>query len=121
MIALKCILVVDDDLNLRQSLVMILRNAGYDVAFAENAQKCLQLLNEREYDLMVLDHKMPDMNGLTLLSVVRNIYPRMPVVFLTGNGTPELEKEVTEKGVRAYLRKPVDPENLIGLIRSIFG
>jgi DNA-binding NtrC family response regulator len=117
----KFILVVDDDLNLRQTLVMILRSAGYDVSFAENAQKCLLLLKEREYDLMVLDHRMPDMNGLTLLTVVHNMYPRLPVLFLTGNGTSELEKEVSGKGVKGYLLKPVDPESILSQIRSICG
>jgi len=115
----KSILVVDDDLNLRQTLVMILRNAGYEVFFAENAQKCLLLLQTREYHLMVLDHKMPDMNGMTLLSVIRRTYPDLPVVFLTGNGSPELEKEAWEKGVKGYLIKPADPEKILALVGSV--
>ncbi len=119
MFAPKTILVVDDDLNLRQTLVIILRNAGYDVSFAENAEKCLLLLQTRNYDLMVLDHKMPDMNGMTLLSAIRRTYPDLPVFFLTGNGSPELEKEALEKGVKAYLVKPADPEKILALVKSI--
>jgi CheY-like chemotaxis protein len=113
------ILVVDDDLNLRKTLVFILRNAGYDVSFAENAQKCLLLLQTRNYQLIVLDHKMPDMNGMTLLTAVRRTYPDLPVFFLTGNGSPELEKEAWEKGVKGYMVKPADPEKILSLIQSI--
>ena len=119
MLAPKTILVVDDDLNLRQTLVIILRNAGYDVSFAENAQRCLLLLQTRIFDLLVLDHKMPDMNGMTLLSVIRRTYPDLPVFFLTGNGSPELQKEALEKGVKGYLVKPADPEAILSLVQSI--
>ena len=119
MSAPQSILVVDDDQNLRQTLVIILRNAGYEVFFAESAQKCLLLLQTRNYNLMVLDHKMPDMNGMTLLSVVRRTYPDLPIFFLTGNGSPELEKEAWEKGVKGYLLKPADPEKILLLVQSI--
>ena len=119
MSAPQSILVVDDDQNLRQTLVIILRSAGYEVFFAENAQKCLLLLQTRNFNLMVLDHKMPDMNGMTLLSVVRRTYPDLPIFFLTGNGSPELEKEAWEKGVKGYLLKPAYPEKILSLIQSI--
>ena len=119
MSAPKSILVVDDDLNLRQTLVLILRNAGYEVFFAENAQKCLLLLQARGFDLMVLDHKMPDMNGMTLLSVIRKTCPDLSVFFLTGNGSPELEKEAWDKGVKGYLVKPADPEKILSQVQSI--
>jgi DNA-binding NtrC family response regulator len=115
----RSILIVDDDANLRQSLMMIIRGAGYDVLFAENARRCLLLLNTRPFDLMILDHKMPDMNGTTLLTIVREMYPGMPVLFLTGNGSPELEKAAKAKGVRGYLVKPQEPEHILSLVRSI--
>jgi CheY-like chemotaxis protein len=100
-------------------LGMIIRGAGYEVYCAENAQKCLLLLNMREYDLMILDHKMPDMNGMTLLTIVRQMFPKLPVLFLTGNGSSELEKTAAAKGVRGYLVKPQDPEKILDVVRSI--
>jgi DNA-binding response OmpR family regulator len=119
MVSPKSILVVDDDPNLRQTLVMIIRNAGYEVFFAENAQQCLLLLKSRSYNLLVLDHKIPDMNGLSLLSVIRRMYPELPVLFLTSNGSSELKKAALEKGIRGYLVKPVDPEEILEQVHAI--
>jgi DNA-binding NtrC family response regulator len=115
----KTILVVDDDLNLRQSLVIILRNAGYDVEFAESAPKGMLLLQGRPFDLMILDYKMPEIDGLQLLKTVRNLHPDLPVFFLTGNGSLELEKQALANGVKGYLVKPVDPERILQLVRSL--
>lgn len=112
----KSILVVDDDPNLRQTLVMILRHAGYECFFAEDAERCLLLLKSRSYDLLILDHSIPDMNGLSLLTVIRRMYPDLPVLFLTGNGSPELKSAVQRNGIRGYLVKPVDPERILELI-----
>jgi CheY-like chemotaxis protein len=119
MVASKTILVVDDDLNLRQTLVIILRNAGYEVEFAEDASKGMVLLQGRPYDLMILDYKMPGIDGLQLLKTVRNLHPDLPVFFLTGNGSPELEKEAQAYGVKGYLVKPADPERILQLVRSL--
>jgi DNA-binding response OmpR family regulator len=115
----KSILVVDDDPNLRQTLVLIIRNAGYEVFYAENAQQCLLLLKSRGYHLLVLDHKIPDMNGLSLLAVIRRMYPGLPVLFLTGNESAELKKTTLEMGVRGYLVKPVDPEEILNRVHAI--
>jgi DNA-binding NtrC family response regulator len=115
----KTILVVDDDFNLRQTLVIILRNAGYDVEFAESAPKGMILLQSRAFDLMILDYKMPEIDGLQLLKTVRHLRPGLPVFFLTGNGSPELEKQAMDNGVKGYLVKPVDPERILQLVRNL--
>jgi two-component system chemotaxis response regulator CheY len=115
----KKILVVDDDLNLRETLGIILQNAGYEVACAENAQQGLLQLQTRNFDLVFLDHKMPDMTGLTLLTVLHRAYPGLPVLFLTASGSPELEKEARSRGVEGYIVKPADPETILALVQSI--
>jgi|WetSurMetagenome_2_1015567.scaffolds.fasta_scaffold1170224_1 DNA-binding NtrC family response regulator len=115
----KSILVVDDDVNLRKSLVQILRSAGHEVDCAENAQRSLVLLNEHSYDVMLLDHKMPDMNGLTMLAAIHRSFPQMRVLVLTGVGTAELQREAADRGAWKFLRKPVDPEEILALIASI--
>jgi two-component system chemotaxis response regulator CheY len=115
----KSILVVDDDANLRQTLVMIIRNAGYEVFVAESAQRCLLLLQSRTYDLMVLDQKIHGMNGLTLITVIRRMYPEMPVLFLAGNGSSEMERTLRQSGIRGYLVKPIDPEKILDLVQTL--
>jgi DNA-binding NtrC family response regulator len=113
------ILVVDDDENLRRTLVQILRKEGYETDWAENAERSLQLLHDKPYTLVILDHKLPDMNGLTLLTAVRKMYPKLRVLILTGAGTDELRQEAANRGAWSYLRKPVDPETILDLIDSI--
>jgi CheY-like chemotaxis protein len=115
----KTILVVDDDSNLRQTLVLILRSAGYEVEFAENAPKGMIQLQGRPFDLMILDYKMPEIDGLKLLKTVRNLHPDLPVFFLTGNGSPEVEAEARANGVMGYLVKPADPERILQLVRTL--
>jgi CheY-like chemotaxis protein len=104
----KTILVVDDDSNLRQTLVLILRSAGYEVEFAENAPKGMIQLQGR-----------PEIDGLKLLKTVRNLHPDLPVFFLTGNGSPEVEAEARANGVMGYLVKPADPERILQLVRTL--
>jgi DNA-binding response OmpR family regulator len=115
----KSILVVNDDANLRQTLVMIIRNAGYEVFVAESAQRCLLLLKSRTYDLMVLDQKIHDTNGLTFVNVIRRMHPEMPVLFLSGNGPAGLERILRKRGIKGYLVKPVDPEKILDLVRTL--
>jgi DNA-binding NtrC family response regulator len=115
----KSILVVDDDLNLRRTLVIILRNAGYDVWFAENAAQGLLQLQTRKFDLLILDYKMPEMDGIDLLKTIKNLLPELPVFFLTGNGSAELEQEAWKSGVRGYMVKPADPERILMLVRTL--
>jgi two-component system nitrogen regulation response regulator NtrX len=110
---------VDDDINLRRTLVQILRNAGYETDFAEDAEHALRSLNGRRYTLMILDHKLPDMNGLTVLTAVRRTYPDLRVLILTGVGTDQLQKEADLRGAWHFLRKPVEPERILELVKTI--
>lgn len=113
------ILVVDDDINLRRTLVQILQRAGYETDFAEDAERALRSLHERPYSLLILDHKLPDLNGLTVLTAVRRMYPDLRVLILTGVGTDQLRKEADVRGAWHFLQKPVDPEQIIALIKTI--
>jgi len=119
MVSPKSILVVDDDLNLRKTLVMILQNAGYEVEFAESAPRGMLLLQSRKFDLMILDYKMPEVDGMYFLNAVRNLFPDLSVCFLTGNGSPELEAQAWKNGVKGYLVKPADPERILQLVRTL--
>jgi DNA-binding response OmpR family regulator len=113
------ILVVDDEKNLRHTLALILKRAGYFVTTAGSANEALQNLQSGPFDLMFLDLKMPDVDGLTLLPELRENYPGMPVVILTAHATLESAIEAIRYGARDYLLKPFDPSQIISRVEDI--
>jgi CheY-like chemotaxis protein len=99
------ILVIDDEQGIRELLDTLLRRKGYDVILAANGQKGLEIFRRERPDVIVLDLKMPGMDGLTVLREVRSLIPNQPVVILTGAGTPETEQQARALGVTEYVEK----------------
>ena len=99
------ILVIDDEPGIRDLLDTLLRRKGYDVVLAENGQKGLDLFRRERPDVIVLDLKMPGMDGLTVLQQVRSLDPKKPVIILTGAGTTEMEQKVRALGATEYVEK----------------
>ena len=99
------VLVIDDEQGIRDLLNTILSRKGYDVVLAESGQKGLELFRRERPDVIVLDLKMPGMDGLTVLQQVRSLDPKQPVIVLTGVGTPEAEQQVRALGVTEFVEK----------------
>jgi DNA-binding NtrC family response regulator len=101
------ILVIDDEQGIRDLLDTLLRRKGYDVDVvdAESGQKGLDLFRQEHPDIIVLDLKMPGMDGLTVLQEIHRLDPRQPVIILTGAGTAETEQQVRAMGVTEYVEK----------------
>jgi DNA-binding response OmpR family regulator len=99
------VLVIDDEPGIRDLLDTLLRRKGYDVIVAESGQKGLECFRRARPDVIVLDLKMPEMDGLTVLRQVRSLDPIMPVIILTGAGTAETEQRVRALGVTEYVEK----------------
>jgi len=99
------ILVIDDEESIRSLLDTILRRKGYDVVLADSGQKGLEVFSRERPDVIVLDLKMPGMDGLTVLQQVRSLAPTQPVIVLTGAGTPEAEQQVRALGVTEFVEK----------------
>jgi len=99
------VLVIDDEQGIRSLLDTLLRRKGYDVVLAESGRKGLELFRRERPDVLVLDLKMPEMDGLTVLRQIRSLDPRMPVIILTGAGTAEAEQQVRALGVTEYVEK----------------
>jgi len=116
----KSILVVDDDNNVRVSLAAILSQAGYRVSTAGYICDAIDSLVSENFDLVLLDLKMPDMGGLALLSKMSSVYPRLPVMILTGYSAAEYIKEAERCGARGYFLKPIDPALLLESVRGVF-
>jgi DNA-binding NtrC family response regulator len=113
------IMVVDDELIVRESLKGWLEKFGYKVETAEDAQEALKLLEEEAYDLLFVDIKMPGMDGIELLKRTKEDHPDVIVVMITAHGSIESAIEAMKEGASDYLMKPFDPENLELLIEKL--
>jgi DNA-binding NtrC family response regulator len=115
--ASKQILVVDDEIGIRELLAEILFDEGYQVHLAENAGQARAFRNEHEPDLVLLDIWMPDTDGVTLLKEwVEQDLLTMPVVMMSGHGTIETAVEATRIGAVDFLEKPIALQKLLDTI-----
>ena len=99
------ILVIDDEPNVRTLLAMLLRSQGYEVILADNGWKGLQLYRQEHPDVILLDLKMPVVDGVTVLKQIRSIDFAQPVIVLTGDDTAETERQVRALGVSEFIVK----------------
>ncbi len=113
------ILILDDDENFRRTLAFILKRAGYQVTTAEHPQNAIETLQTGSFDLFILDIKMPDMDGLSLLAEIRKTHPRLPVLILTGFGGLESAVEALRLNVRDYFLKPIEPAFFLERVQKI--
>ncbi len=112
------ILIVEDDLDLREALVDTLALAGIDYVEAGNGEEAVALLKQQTVDMVISDVNMPGMDGHELLAYLRQQYPVLPVALITAYGQVEKAVDAIRKGAVDYLMKPFEPEQLIALIRS---
>ena len=100
------ILVVDDEAEIRSSLEEILREEGYGVAGASDADEAIVLLRDTPYDVVLLDIWLPGRDGLELLAEIRDLAPEMrpEVVIISGHGTIEAAVKATKLGAYDFLR-----------------
>ncbi len=110
------ILVVDDEHAVMQSLVVWLKKSGYMVNGAASGPEALKLFEASPFDLVFLDMKMPEMDGLDVLRAVKESYPKTLVVMMTAYGSIETAVEAMKNGASDYLMKPLDPDLLEPLI-----
>ena len=114
MSALRKVLVVDDDPAVGKSFDRVLSAKGYAVITAGNAQEALNKLDAEDYDVVFTDIKMPGMSGLEMTEQVKRRRPWLPVVIVTGYGSPGNEARAEAAGVSSFLRKPLSPEMIEG-------
>ncbi|MFO7931335.1 MAG: response regulator [Thermodesulfobacteriota bacterium] len=112
------ILLVDDEKDFVDTLSqrMEMRDLSSEVAL--NGEEALELLNRESPDVMVLDLRMPGVDGMEVLRRVRNKHPNVQVIMLTGQGSEKDELEARRLGAFDYLEKPVDIDTLVSRIRS---
>jgi two-component system chemotaxis response regulator CheY len=119
----KTILCVDDSASIRQMVKLTLSSAGYQVVQAGDGAEGLAKARESAVDLVVTDLNMPIMNGLGLIREFRKLptYKGVPIVFLTTESDPGLKQEAKAAGATAWITKPFQQEQLIGVVRKVIG
>jgi CheY-like chemotaxis protein len=112
------VLVVDDEETLTWSMTKTLeKDTGkYEIIIANTGTDALQILDKGPIDVVVTDIRMPDINGLELLSLIRKKYPSTKVIIMTAYGSPEVHKEAARRGSYYYLEKPFEISDIRALI-----
>jgi DNA-binding NtrC family response regulator len=112
------ILVVDDEPNMLRLLKTILMDkTGYEVTTTNNPLEVSKLLQEGHYDLVVTDLKMPLVDGIDLIGIVKNIDATMPIIVITAYGTIETAEEAIQKGAYDFITKPFRKETILITIK----
>lgn len=114
MLSLKA-MIVDDQMGIRRLLVEYLQHEGWRTMEAKNGLEAIELLTE-EPDIILLDIKMPVMDGIEALKIVRQQYPDLPVIVMTAYGELEIINQAELLGISAQVAKPFDIEALVDMM-----
>jgi DNA-binding NtrC family response regulator len=112
------ILVVDDEKVVRDSLTKWFLQDGYDVESAENGAEALKRLQTRKRDLLLLDIKMPGMDGMELQQRIKELDPGATIIFITAHATIDSAVQALKQGAFDYVTKPVDPDYLSHVVAN---
>ena len=116
------VLIVDDESLIRWSLAETLTDEGYGVLEAADGQGALEALRDtpRPIDVIMLDYRLPDSNGLQLLGKIRALSPGSRVVMMTAHGSPEVIAEAVRLGAVCVVNKPIDMHGVADLVSRVY-
>ena len=112
------ILIVDDDENIRKVLSTILVEEGYAIDTARNGKEAINKSNEKFYNLALIDIRLPDIQGVELLSKIRDTTPKMRKIIITGYPSLQNAVEALNRGADAYVMKPFEMEKILKTIKE---
>ncbi|UCF83039.1 MAG: sigma-54-dependent Fis family transcriptional regulator [Desulfobacteraceae bacterium] len=110
------ILIIDDDYQLRKSFEKLLTQEGYSLESAPSGETGLKLVHKKMPDLVVLDMRLPGMNGFETFQAIHDVEPKLPVIIMTAYGTTETAIEATKMGAFDYILKPFDIPDMLNVI-----
>ena len=114
------ILIIDDEASLRQTLARILQRAGFEVTTASGGKEGLELIHQHTFDLVYMDIRMPDINGLEVLKSIHTNLPELPVILFTAQPDLHSAVDALRSGASDYLLKPLKPADIIERTKAIF-
>ena len=120
---MKRVLAVDDSKTMRNMISFTLNGAGYDVTEAEDGQEALKIAEKSDFDLVITDINMPNMDGITLLKSLRGLskFSSTPILILTTEGGDDKKSEGRSAGATGWIVKPFDPNKLLQVVAKVSG
>lgn len=112
------VLIVDDDVNFCSTLSKILAKKGYETSCADSGFGALELVKEKAFDIVLMDIKMPVMDGVAAYKKLKAIMPGIKVILMTAYSVDDLIKDALREGVYAVVRKPFDMETITNMIEK---
>jgi DNA-binding response OmpR family regulator len=116
---MKRVLIVDDDTDLRESLTSILSKKGFSVEQANSGTSAIKMVTNNQYDLVLLDLIMPEMDGIDTLVAIKKIRPTMKFIMITAFATIDNAVAAIKKGANDYIAKPFQIDNLTTMIHRV--
>ena len=113
------ILVVDDEPNMLRTLADIFRDEGFDVTTASSGEQAVEMSAAKRYDVVLMDVRMPGIDGVEAFRKIREIRPSVPVVMMSAYSVDHLMNDALREGVVAFLQKPLDAAKVIWMMRSL--
>ncbi len=115
-------LCVDDNPDLRNSLAQQFLQEDFDVETANDGKMALEMITKNHYDIVLLDLKMPVMDGITVLRELKNVDKKNPhIIMLTGVDDVATAIECVKLGAKDYIQKPYDPQDLLHIVIKVLG
>jgi DNA-binding NtrC family response regulator len=110
------VLIVDDDTSVLRTVSKLLQKAGYATETAETGKEAIEKISERFYDVVLIDFRLPDMDGINLLEKISDHLISSVKIMITGFPSLDLGVKALDMGINAYVVKPVSPSDLLSLI-----
>ncbi len=119
----KKILTVDDSISMRQMISFTLRENGYEVIEAVDGQDAIGKAQKQSFDLIFTDQNMPNIDGLTLIQMLRDLpqHAKTPILMLTTEASDDMKKMGRAAGATGWLVKPFDPQKLLDVVKKVLG
>lgn len=118
---MKKILVIDDEAIVRVSCERALGQEGYEVTAAASGREGIELLEKNSFGLVLLDLKMPDIDGVEVLNTINRKWPGTRVIMITGYSTVEIAVQALRLGAYNFIEKPFTPDTLLTAVREAMG
>jgi len=113
------VLWVDDEIDMLSAHFIFLRERGYEVTGAHSGDDAIEIIQKQRFDLVLLDEQMPGMDGLTTLEEIKKHAPNLPVVMVTKSEEERIMDQAIGKKIDDYLTKPVNPSQILSVIKRL--
>ncbi len=115
----ECILIVDDDENVCKSLELIFGKKGYETETAFTGREALKMAKRKFFNIALLDIKLPDVEGIDLITPLKEMHPDTAVIMVTGNASMENAVRALNEGAAAYNTKPLNMDEVLATIENV--